>query len=893
MGKATLKGILARKLRLALTTLAVLLGVAFVSGTYVLTDTMERSFDVIFRRTVTDVDLVVRARDPYTGGGSQRTRIPDASLARVRAVDGVATADGTTFGYAQLVGHGGDSIQNGLAPTIGLSWPESGAGPLELAHDGKSRAPRGDREVLVDEGTARANGFKVGDRVRVLLQGPAQRFTIVGLFRLKGQADLGGVTVAAFDLPTSERVLASPGALDAIYLTTDPGAVPGAVSRNVAATLGSNYEVVPAAKLAEERAEPVRQGVGNLRLALVGFAAVGLVVGSFIIFNTFAILIAQRTRELGLLRALGASRAQVLWSVVLEAAIVGVVAAGLGLAAGVGLAALLLRAVGFARIGLGAPEATPVLLTRTVIAAVIVGVVVTVGAALIPAVRAARTSPVAAINDLPRVGSASLRRRALVGLLITLAGIGVLALGFQIDATQLAQRMQVVAAGALLAFFGVVILVAAFARPMARIIGWFLSRGSVTGRLAQGNAMRNPRRTAATSAALVVGLTLVCLVAIVAASVKSSIRTGVQEGVRADYILSAKGLTGFSPQVSARVASLPAVQASTGLRLGRVRIGSRQQLVVAVDPAALGRVLDLDIRAGGTQGMATGGILLSQDEAQHSGVGPGDRIQLIYPLVGPVQVPIAGVYARKQFTGAYPVPLGVVSTASEEQNFGGVQQDTLVYVKAKPGQSGAARRQIEHAIGADFPNVDINSRAQFQNLQEGTVDQFVAGLVALLVLSEIIAVLGIINTLLLSVYERTRELGLLRVVGMSRIQVRRMVRGESIIIAVIGCVFGLGLGIFWGWAFTTALREQGLDRFDVPPLQIAAFLVFSVIAGSVAAWLPAWRASRLDVLEAIAEGVTDVRKGRGWVSRPRPQYSARRARSRRGRRARAARAPTA
>ena len=893
MGKATLKGILARKLRLALTTLAVLLGVAFVSGTYVLTDTMERSFDVIFRRTVTDVDLVVRARDPYTGGGSQRTRIPDASLARVRAVDGVATADGTTFGYAQLVGHGGDSIQNRLAPTIGLSWPESGAGPLELAHDGKSRAPRGDREVLVDEGTARANGFKVGDRVRVLLQGPAQRFTIVGLFRLKGQADLGGVTVAAFDLPTSERVLASPGALDAIYLTTDPGAVPGAVSRNVAATLGSNYEVVPAAKLAEERAEPVRQGVGNLRLALVGFAAVGLVVGSFIIFNTFAILIAQRTRELGLLRALGASRAQVLWSVVLEAAIVGVVAAGLGLAAGVGLAALLLRAVGFARIGLGAPEATPVLLTRTVIAAVIVGVVVTVGAALIPAVRAARTSPVAAINDLPRVGSASLRRRALVGLLITLAGIGVLALGFQIDATQLAQRMQVVAAGALLAFFGVVILVAAFARPMARIIGWFLSRGSVTGRLAQGNAMRNPRRTAATSAALVVGLTLVCLVAIVAASVKSSIRTGVQEGVRADYILSAKGLTGFSPQVSARVASLPAVQASTGLRLGRVRIGSRQQLVVAVDPAALGRVLDLDIRAGGTQGMATGGILLSQDEAQHSGVGPGDRIQLIYPLVGPVQVPIAGVYARKQFTGAYPVPLGVVSTASEEQNFGGVQQDTLVYVKAKPGQSGAARRQIEHAIGADFPNVDINSRAQFQNLQEGTVDQFVAGLVALLVLSEIIAVLGIINTLLLSVYERTRELGLLRVVGMSRIQVRRMVRGESIIIAVIGCVFGLGLGIFWGWAFTTALREQGLDRFDVPPLQIAAFLVFSVIAGSVAAWLPAWRASRLDVLEAIAEGVTDVRKGRGWVSRPRPQYSARRARSRRGRRARAARAPTA
>jgi putative ABC transport system permease protein len=893
MWRATIKGIFARKLRLALTALAVLLGVAFVSGTYVLTDTMERSFDQIFRRTVTDVDLVVRARDPYTGGGSQRTRIPDSTLARIREVDGVATADGTTFGYAQLVAHDGDSIQNGLAPTIGLSWPESGAGPLELANDGKSRAPRGNREVLVDEGTAKANGLKVGDRVRVLLQGPAEQFRIVGLFGLKGQADLGGVTVTAFDLPTSERVLASPGVIDAVYVTTDPGMTARTVSSNLQTTLGLSFEVVSAAKLAEERADPVRQGVGNLRMALVGFAAVGLVVGSFIIFNTFAILIAQRTRELGLLRALGASRSQVLWSVVLEAAIVGVVAAGLGLAAGAGIARVLLRAVGFSRIGLGAPDANPVLLSRTVIAAVLVGVVVTVGASLIPAFRAAKTSPVEAINGLPRGGSAPLRRRAAIGLLIAIAGVGALWLGFQIDSTQLARRVQVVAVGALLAFFGVVMLVAALARPMARVIGWFLSRRGVTGRLAQGNAMRNPRRTAATSAALVVGLSLVCLVAIVSASVKSSIRTGVQRGVRADFILSAQSLTGFSPQVSERVASLPAVQATTGLRLGRVRVGERQQLMVAVDPAVLDRVLDLDISAGGAQGLATGGMLLSQDEAAHYGVGPGDRLQLIYPLSGPVEVPIAGVYARKQFTGAYPVPLGVVSTASEEQNFGGVQQDSLVYVKAKPGESAAARRQIEDAVGGDFPNVQIDSRSEFQDMQEGTVDQFVAGLVALLVLSEIIAVLGIINTLLLSVYERTRELGLLRVVGMSRVQVRRMVRGESIIIAVIGCMVGLGLGIFWGWAFTTALREQGLDQFDVPPLQIAVFLVFSVIAGAVAAWLPAWRASRLDVLEAIAEGVSDVRRTRGWVSRPRPRPSARRTRLRRGRRARAARAPTA
>jgi putative ABC transport system permease protein len=912
MWTATLKGILARKLRLALTTLAVLLGVAFVTGTFVLTDTMERSFDLIFRRTVTDVDLVVRARDPYTGGGSQRTRIPDSALSTVRGVDGVATADGTTFGYAQFVDRDGNSIQNGLAPTIGLSWPESGAGPLELADDGESRPPRGEREVLVDEGTARENGLEVGDRVRVLLQGPAERFTIVGLFRLKDQADLGGVTAAAFDLPTSERVLASPGVLDAIYVTTDPGAASADASRRIATSLGPNYEIVSAAAIAEERAEPVRQGVSNLRFALVGFAAIGVVVGSFIIFNTFAILTTQRTRELGLLRALGASRSQVLGSVVTEAAIIGAVAAGVGLAAGIGLARVLLRVVGFTSIGLGAPDADPVVETRTIIVALLVGVVVTVGSAIIPAVRASRTPPVAAINELPTVASAPLRRRAAVGLLITAAGVGALVLGFGIDATELALRVQVVALGSLLAFFGVVMLVAAFARPLSRAIGWVLSRGSATGRLAQGNAMRNPRRTAATSAALVVGLSLVCLVAIVSASVKASIREGVQKGVRADYVLSAQGLTAFSPQVSTRVASLPAVQATTGMRLGRVRIDNRQQLLVAVDPAALDQVLNLDIREGGVEGLAMGGMLISADEADHYGVGAGDRLLVVYPLSGPVEVPIAGVYARKQFTGGYPVPLGVVSIASEEQNFGGVQQDSLVYAKARPRESAAARRQIEDAVGGDFPNVEIDSRAEFQDMQEGTVDQFVAGLVALLVLSEIIAVLGIINTLLLSVYERTRELGLLRVVGMLQIQVRRMVRGESIIIAVIGCIFGLGLGIFWGWAFTRVLREQGLDQFDVPPLQVAGFLVFSVIAGIVAAWLPAWRASRLDVLEAISEGATDVRRFRARGARRRrrrrqarrarlyrkaqqarlAQGSAQRTRSRRGRRARRARAPT-
>ena len=707
MWRATLKGIFARKLRLALTTLAVLLGVAFVSGTYVLTDTMERSFDQIFRRTVTDVDLVVRARDPYTGGGSQRTRIPDSTLARIRDVDGVATADGTTFGYAQLVGRNGDSIQNGLAPTIGLSWPESGAGPLRAR---ERRARAGPPAATAKCSSTRARQGRTAS-TSVIASACCCKVRPSSSGSWACSASRARPTSAASPSPRSTfrpRSACSPRRACSTPSTSRPipGVTPAAVSSKLAATLGPSFEVVPAAKLAEERAEPVRQGVGNLRVALVGFAAVGLVVGSFIIFNTFAILIAQRTRELGLLRALGASRSQVLWSVVAR----GRDRRGRGGRAWArGRRRDCARPAPRGRVQPGSASARPrrrrCVLGRTIIAAVLVGVVVTVG-------RVAHSRSCARRGPRRWRRSTSCRawdRRHSAGALPSDCSSRLRASARSGSASrstppQLARRVQVVAVGALLAFFGVVMLVAALARPMARVIGWLLSRRGVTGRLAQGNAMRNPRRTAATSAALVVGLSLVCLVAIVSASVKSSIRTGVQRGVRADYVLSAQGLTGFSPQVSERIASLPAVQATTGLRLGRVRVGERQQLMVAVDPAVLDRVLDLDIRAGDAPGTGDGrhaavpgrGRALRR-RARRSAASSSTRSRVRS------QVPIAGVYARKQFTGAYPVPLGVVSIASEEQNFGGVQQDTLVYVKAKPGESAAARRQIEDAHRRRLP----------------------------------------------------------------------------------------------------------------------------------------------------------------------------------------------
>jgi putative ABC transport system permease protein len=843
MWKATLAGILARKVRLALTALAVLLGVAFVSGTYVLTDTLQHALDRVFAQTAVGIDLVVRSPDPFnTTGPGQRTRIPDSLLQRVRGVDGVATADGVVHGYAQFVGREGRSIQNGLAPTLGISWgATAGVGPLRLVHDGKSRPPRADGEVAMDAGTARKHGFKVGDRVKVLLQGPAERFRLVGLFGFGDEFDLGGVTFAAFDLRTAQRVFAAPGLLDAVDMTARPGVSVAELERRVDAALGGAYETVRAQDVADENARPLHQGLDFVRYGLAGFAAVGLVVGSFIIFNTFTILVAQRTRELGLLRALGASRRQVLTSVVSEAACVGLLAAAAGLGVGILLASVLLDVV--AHFGLDVPAASTVVLGRTVGAAVATGVGVTVASAVYPALRASRTTPVAAIHEARTSYVAPLGRRAVVGTVIAGSGAVALVAGLWVEADDIFRRVAIVAIGAFLAFFGAVILVATFARRLSQLVGWPLARGEhVTGKLARGNAMRNPRRTAATASALIVGLSLVSLVAIFADSTKASIRGAVRNGIRADFVLSAK-----------QFAALPAVEAVSGLRLGSIDVDGRLRLVTAADPAALGKVLDLDLVSGSVSSLSHGGILLPQDEAGAHHTGAGGAVTVTFPRSGPQTLPVVGVYRRKQFTGGFPVPFGVISIATHEASFGGVQQDTLVYAKARPGQVSEARREIHDTLGQDFPNIEVRTKSGFESMQEDAVNQFVAVLIALLVLSEIIAVLGIINTLFLAVYERTRELGLLRVVGMSRRQVRSMIRGESVIIAVVGGIIGVLVGIFWGWAFTAALRHEGLTEFRVPPAQVGAFLIFAVLAGIVAALLPAWRASRLDVLEAIAE----------------------------------------
>jgi putative ABC transport system permease protein len=844
--RLSLRGLVARKVRLALTAIAVVLGVCFVSGTYVLTDTLKRSFDHVFAQTAVGVDAVVRTKAPFNSNNVSRVRVPSGLLASVRTVDGVGAAEGVIQGPAQFVTRDGKgALDTGGAPSIGISWDVANhVSPVRVA---VGRAPVIGGEVAMDVATAKRAGFRVGDTVGVLLSGPAQRLRLVGTFCFASQCDLGGAAFAAFDVRTAQHAFNSPNAYDFIDVKAKPG-VPPAVMINAVRQALPGYDITSAAAVAKETGQQVHDAFGFLNDALLGFASIGVFVGAFIIFNTFTILVSQRTRELGLLRALGARGSQVMRSVIAEAAAVGVLASVVGLVLGIGLAVVLLRLV--ENFGLHIPPGNTVLLQRTVIASFVVGIAVTVGSAIYPALRASRVPPVAAINDFGPRQSAPLRRRAVAGAVVLLAGLVITVLGLVRHYTQLTSRMEVVGIGALTMFVGVAVLSPVLSRPLSRLLGWPMLRAlGVTGNLARGNAMRNPRRTAATASALTIGLSLVCLVAIFAASAKASLHSALDTGVRADYILSSQQFSGFSPAATQRVSRQPAVRSVVSLRFDEVQIGNNSEQMTGVDAAGLTDVINLGLVSGTAQ-LGADDVLIHETDARGYHVTTGGTVMIWFPRTGPQPFHVAGVYRNDHFTGGIPVKF-LISRTTFETNFGTNQQDTLAYARAQPGQQAAAKTQIERVL-TEFPNVSVKTPAGFQRQQEQTINMFLSVLIALLLLSEVIAILGIVNTLALSVFERTHELGLLRAVGMTRRQVRRMVRAESVIIAVIGGLLGLAVGIFWGWAMTRALHDQGVTHFSLPPVQLVVFLIASAVAGVIAAVLPAWRAGRLDVLEAIA-----------------------------------------
>ena len=847
MWRAALKGLFAKKLRLLLTAASIVLGVGFVAGTYVLTDTMARAFDQLFATVASDTDVVVRAASAFevTGQGaggdgtSGRRPIPASVLETVRAVQGVAEARPSVQGYAQLVDpRTGEAIGGFGPPTIGLSW-DPGSTVLTLR---EGRAPQGPGEVVVDAGTARAHDLRVGQEVRVITTGGPQRFEIVGIAGFGETDNLAGATLALFELRTAQELFDRVGRYDEIAVDAAEGVSASELRARIQARLPEGVEAVTSTTVAAENADAFKEALGFFRTALLVFAGISLFVGSFIIFNTFSIITAQRTRELALLRALGATRRQVTASVLLEAVVVGLAASVVGVAAGVGIAAGLRALLG--AFGVDLPGTALRVLPRTVLVSVAVGSAVTLMGSLLPARRAARVAPVEALRDRSEQPTGGgMRRRLLAGTALTAVGLAVLLFGLFGGSGSAAE---LVGAGAALTFLGVAALSPIVARPAALVLGRPLRALGVPGRLGQENAMRNPRRTAATAAALMVGLALVSMVSILSASLKASFTAALEETLRADLTVTTSSFQPFSPEVAERIRALPEVAAVAEFRQGLFRFRGEALLVTAVDPSTIERVAALDLREGSVASLAQGRVLVSADAARERGISLGDRLTLTFPGTGPEPLVVGGLHGEDRLVGDWVVSLATYERLYPEQ------LDTFVLLKGAEGVSPRAlQAAVERAV-ADFPSLDVQDQAAFREKQAGFVDQLLNLVTVLLLLAVVIALVGIANTLGLSILERTREIGLLRAIGMTRRQLRSAVRWEAVIIAVFGALLGLVVGLGFGVALQRALAGEGLGELAIPAGRLVVSVVLAGLAGVVAAVGPARRAARLDVLRAIA-----------------------------------------
>ncbi|QYG93535.1 ABC transporter permease [Iamia sp. SCSIO 61187] len=846
MLRLSLRNLLAHKGRTLLTALAVVLGVGFVVGSFVVTDSLRASIDQLFTDITSGVDVSVRAESDLPGAGAteSRGRIPADLVPVVQDVDGVAAAEGTVGGYAQLVDAQGEPMTTTGAPFLGVSWGHVDA--LRPATLDTGRGPVGAGEIAIDRGTAQDAGFDVGDRTTVLLaDGSQPEVEIVGIFTFGEANNLLGARLTAFDVDVAADLLGAGDEVDSVDVLAEPGTDPDELAARIQGVLPDGAEAVTATRVSDEASESVAGYMDLFRNILLGFAAVALFVAAFTINNTFSIVVGQRTRQLALIRAIGASPAQVTRSVVSEALVIGAVASAVGMGFGL-LIARALQAI-FSSSGFGLPESGLVILPRTVAAALVVGVVVTVLAAVTPARRASAVSPVEGLREGVVPARRSSTRRAATGSALTLGGAVLLLLGlFAVEGTM--TLVALMAVGSIAVFVGVGQLTPVVAVPVAGAIGGPLARHlRVAGRLAHADAVRNRDRTAKTASALMIGLALVTAVFVVGTSVKESFSASIEDAVAADYVLSTDGFVGFSPAITAELAALPELDGVTGVRFGSFLFEGEGKEVVAADPAAAGKVIDLEVQTGRVEDLDPTSILIHEDPARDLGLEVGDTVEVTLATGGPRQLTVAGTYADATYAGNYLIDLDLFAEAYPTTDL-----DQMVLAAQAPGVTAADARAAIDAVVADQPQVKVDDRAGFEEDQRAQLDSMLIAVNGLLGLALVIALLGIANTLALSVLERTREIGLLRAVGMLRRQVREMVLGESVMIAIFGAILGVALGALLGLATTAALPASVITTTVVPTGTIAIVVVAAAVCGVVAGVLPARRAARLDVLTAIA-----------------------------------------
>lgn len=844
----TVANLWAYKRRLIGTLVAIVIGVAFLSGTLLLGDTLRTNFDNLYQHAYGGTDVVVRSATKISSDQRQNTRgsIDANTLDIVRALPGVAVAQPYLEGYGRLLGHDGKGIGGDGPPTRAANWVTvPSLNPYRLV---SGRAPRANDEVVINRGAARSGSVRIGDMVTLLTPAPL-RVRVVGVATFGSADGFGSTTFTGLTLDTARRHLTNdPGQLSEVLVKAAPGVSNDTLAIQLRRALPPGVQAITGAQLAGENIRELNNGfLAFVRGALLVFSILALLVAALSINNAFTILRAQRSRDTALVRAVGATRGQVLTATLMETLAVAAIGSAAGWVAGVGIAALL-KSV-FSGFGFALPTGGLVLRPSSAVIAVFGGLVATAIGGLLPALRASRIPPVAALRDLTSEAVGPARRRAYLAAASTAIGVALI-----VFAAAGTGGFASAALGGLFTLVGVVGLGPAAARPAATLLGAPLAAGrGATGGLARQNAMRNPRRTAATAAALMIGVSVVTLFAVVGASLEASAAGGVDRSLRADLSINSAGLGGvygggrFSPQLATDIARLPAVRLAVGVAAGSALLNGTSHPVVIADPAAIPEVLDLGATSGNVRALDARTIAVAKAAADAHHWHVGTPVSVTYPDGTTDRVTVAGVYSRTNIVGSYL--LHPAAWAAHDPQ----PVDEQVLVALRSGADLRATRAAIETVGQRYGSPQVQDRAEYRSTAAGGVNTLLAVVYVMLVLAIVIALLGIANTISMSVNERRRELALLRALGQTRRQVRTMVLGESVIVSVFGTLGGLVVGIVVGWALVGASSSSALDTFSAPAQQLVVFLVIGALAGVVAALRPARRATRLSIVEALAQ----------------------------------------
>lgn len=848
MFRIALKGVLARKGRLFLTALAVIMGTAFLAGSFIFTDTIRRTFDNLFADVYKDTDAYVRSPNVIEGDFGMETRgtIPESDVDRVEEVPGVAEAQPDVTGVAIIIKKDGDRIGGNGPPQFGSNYYSGELSPWNLS---EGREPQADNEVVFDQASFDDSGYAIGDTVRIASVNGSQEFTLVGAVKFGDVDSPGGATFALFNLDTAQQFLLPATTEGGVQDQVSAVVVKGDGSMNdaeladaIQAHLGEGSEVLTGKEITEETQTDIRNALNFFTIFLTIFAFVALFVGSFVISNVFSITQAQRSRENALMRAIGASRRQVTLSMLVEAFFVGLIGSLLGLLGGIGLASglkALLKAF-----GIDIPSTGLALLPRTVILTLVVGLIVTIGSAVLPALKAGRIPPVEALRDSAVERTDFSKRRLVAGTVIAGLGVVLIAVGLG-GGSPIA-----LAPGIPMTFIATYVLGPLIARPFSRLIGRPLVRiKGVTGHMARENAARNPKRTARTAAALLIGVALVTGVAVLAASIKASVRDIFGRQMTADLVIDSEdqtGVGGYSTSFSDEVADAPGVEAAAGISINLVTMGGDDAGVTLINPAQFGKVFDLDFVSGSVDDLTPDGILLSEDRAKKLDKAVGDTVDVELVDGSSHTLTVQGIYTKDELAGGQVVDRDLLAQA------GLPVLDFNILILTQSGADATDVKATLTQMVDDYGFGKVQTRNEYIDSQAAQIDQFVNLVYGLLMLSVFIAAFGIIITLLLSVFERRRELALSRAVGMSKRQVRSMVRWEAVITSLLGTIQGIIVGGLLGFALVLALRGEGLKKFSLPIGTVIVVMVLAGILGVVAAIWPARRATRVSVVEAIA-----------------------------------------